>query len=444
MKYIYICLTLTLISLSNFAQASDDFKISGFATLSAVKTNKQDIEFIQNNTLPSGADDHWSFDNDTVLGIQGQYQISDKLSGVVQLLSRRNYKNNYQPSLDWAYISYKYNPNLRLRAGRFVSPVFLGSDTRNVNYSNVWVRPVIDLYSQATINNIDGVDAIYSNFIGDGDVSYQIQAYAGKFDKLYFPGKSYIKFHHMAGLVGTVQYDSWTFRAGYMNAQHSTISAEGDYVPGDMRMLVSTDYQLGLSIDPQSDNCAVGACSDVVPNADDVFSIIQRKRRPFNLTSLAVVYDNGSYFGQFEWAHRKADSALSNGIAAYGMVGYRFDSLTPYVGYSYAKSLTENFKLDVDADIKASLDSQVVGLGSEPLDQYVVRNSSSRSNTITAGLRWDFYKKMALKMQFDSFRPLNNDGLATGGSGFLNLTNETLSATGKNIIVSTVSLDIIF
>ena len=442
MKYIYICLTLIL--LPNFAQASDDFKISGFATLSASKTNKENVQFIQNNTLPSGSEDHWRFDNDTVIGLQAQYKFTNDLSAVIQVLSRRNYKNNYQPSLDWGYISYKYSPNLRLRAGRFVSPVFLGSDTRNVNYSNVWVRPVIDLYSQATINNVDGVDAIYSNYIGDGDVSYQIQAYAGKFDKLYFPGKSYIKFHHMAGLVGTVQYDSWTFRAGYMNAQHSTISAEGEYVPGNMRMLVSTDHQLGLNIDPLNDNCAVGACSEVIPNAADVFSIIQRKRRPFNLTSLAVVYDNGSYFGQFEWAHREARSSLANGIAAYGMVGYRFDSLTPYVGYSYAKSLTENFELDVDADLKASLDSQVVGLGSEPLDTYVVRNSSSRSNTITAGLRWDFYKKMALKMQFDSFRPLNNDGFATGGSGFRNLSNETLSATGKNIIVSTVSLDIIF
>lgn len=442
MKHIFIYLVLTLIA--NFAHASDDFKISGFATLSAVKTNKQDIEFIQNNTLPSGADDDWRFDNDTVLGIQGQYKMTDKLSGVVQLLSRRNYKNNYEPSLDWAYLSYKYNSNLRLRVGRFVSPVFLGSDTRNVNYSNVWVRPVIDLYSQATINNVDGIDAIYSNFIGDGDVSYQIQAYAGKFDKLYFPGKSYIKFHHMAGLVGTLQYDSWTFRAGYMNAQHSTISAEGEYVPGNMRMLVSSDYQLGLTIDPQNDDCALGSCADIVPNAEDVFSIIQRKRRPFNLTNLAVVYDNGSYFGQFEWAHREARSALSNGIAAYGMIGYRFDSLTPYIGYSYAKSLTENFALDVDADVKASLDSQVVSLGSQPLEQYVVRNSSSRSNTITAGLRWDFYKKMALKMQFDSFRPLNNDGLATGGSGFINRTNEVLSASNENILVTTVSLDIIF
>lgn len=94
--------------------------------------------------------------------------------------------------------------------------MFLNEDSRNVNYSNVWVRPVIDLYSKATINNVDGIDAIYSNFYGN--LSYQVQAYAGKFDKLYFPRKSYIKFHCMAGLVGTVEYNSWTFRTGYMNA----------------------------------------------------------------------------------------------------------------------------------------------------------------------------------------------------------------------------------
>lgn len=439
MKYIYICLTLML--LPQFAQASD-LKLSGFATLSAVKTNKEDIQFIQNNTLPTGAADEWEFDNDTVLGLQAQYKISDKFSAVAQILSRRNYKNNYEPTLDWAYISYKYNSNLRLRAGRFVSPVFLGSDSRNVNYSNVWVRPVIDLYSQATINNVDGIDAIYSNFYGD--LSYQIQAYAGKFDKLYFPGKSYIKFHHMAGLVGTLEYDSWTFRAGYMNAQHSTISAEGEYVPDSVRMIVSTDNELGLTIDAQNNSCFGTTCSDLITNIQDVFSIIQRKRRPFNLTNLAVVYDNGSYFGQFEWAHREARSSLANGIAAYAMFGYRFNSLTPYIGYSYAKTLTETFTLDVDQSIKDSLDPQIVGLGRVPLDEYVVRNSNSRSNTITAGLRWDFYQKMALKFQVDSFRALKNDGEDTGGSGFRNLSASTLSASGKNIIVSTVSLDIIF
>lgn len=444
MKYIYIC--LTLISLSNFAQASDDFKISGFATLSAVKTNKQDIEFIQNNTLPSGADDHWGFDNDTVLGIQGQYQISDKLSGVVQLLSRRNYRNNYEPSLDWAYISYKYNPNLRLRAGRFVSPVFLGSDTRNVNYSNVWVRPVIDLYSQATINNIDGVDAIYSNFIGDGDVSYQIQAYAGKFDKLKFPGGAYIKYHHMAGLVGTVQYDSWTFRAGYMNAQHSVLTADGEYVASsETSRLQVSEAGHGFNLDIPNDDCGAGACSEIAPNAKDIYDTLQRKRSPFNLTNLAIVYDNGSYFGQFEWTHRKSRSLLPNAIAAYGMFGYKFNSLTPYVGYSYAKSLTETFELDFDADLKANIDSQVVALGSEPVD-YTFSNKSAatRSNTVTAGVRWDFYTKMALKVQFDNFRALDLDGQANSGSGFRNLTNTHLSATGKSVLVSTVSLDIIF
>jgi len=146
----------------------------------------------------------------------------------------------------------------------------------------------------------------------------------------------------------------------------------------------------------------------------------------------------------FEWAHRGARSSLANGIAAYAMFGYGFNSLTPYIGYSYTKTLTETFKLDADQSIKDRFVPQIVGLGQVPLDDYAVRNSNSRSNTITTCLRLGFYQKMALKVQVDSFRDLKKNGEDISGSGFRSFSSSTLSASDKNIIVSTASLDIIF
>jgi hypothetical protein len=52
-------------------------------------------------------------------------------------------------------------PAFSVRLGRTVLPSFLYSDTREVGYSNPWVRPPIEAYSLVPIDHSDGVDASY-------------------------------------------------------------------------------------------------------------------------------------------------------------------------------------------------------------------------------------------------------------------------------------------
>lgn len=438
------CASLLWTSASHADSWLDNFSYSGFGTLSAVKTNNRDIEFIQNNRLPDGAAKNWRFDNDSVLGLQGQYAFSGRTKAVVQLLSRRNHRNNYEPQLDWAYVSHKLNPNYTIRAGRFISPVFFASDYRNVNYSNAWVRPPIDMYSQATINNIDGADIVYRNFYED--FTYQLQFYAGQYT-LPFPNGGDIKFHHMAGLTGSVEYESWTLRLGYMDAKHSNRDRNGVVQPTGVRMIVGQDG-VGLTLSPADATCAFAqpgtTCAQLIPNFNSIMDFVRRDKKPFDLANLAVVYDNGLLFNQFEIMHRQTDSILSNGMAAYNIMGYRFGKIMPYVSYSYSKTLNETRYFDVPAWYKTGLDEAVIDAGFKTIDRYYITNISNRQNTLSAGVRYDFYKGMALKFQIDKVRPLEHMGMDNDGNGFIRRDGLPISALGRSIFVSTVSIDFIF
>lgn len=425
--------------------SASDFSFSGFGTVSAVKTNNENVEFIQNNRLPSGSADSWEYDNDTVLGLQAAYTISKKFKVVGQLLSRRNHRNNYEPSLDWGYLNYKHNNKLNFRFGRFISPVFLASDYRNVNYSNVWVRPPIDLYSQATINNIDGADLVYKDFIGD--YTYQIQAYLGKYT-LPFPNGGELDFHHMAGVNATIEIDSLSLRAGYMNGDHSYFSKDGIAQPTTLWMNVAQGG-LGLNLSPLDATCPLAPapglkCADLISNFNSALDFSTRHHKAFDLTNLAAVYDDGSFLLQAELMHRKSASSLADAKAAYIISGYRWNSLTPYLGFSASETLTDKIYLQTSAAYQQVIDTVLQANNLVSVGQPYFQNSVTKQNTITAGVRWDFYQGFALKMQVDQVRPLRHDAGPNDGNGFMRKAGPQLSELGKNIVVSTISIDFIF
>jgi hypothetical protein len=325
------------------AEISNESKtlvLSGFGTLAAVQTNNANIEFRSDNRLPSGTAKSHEFDNDSKLGVQLSYRPTDKVQAVVQLLSRRNEDNSFKPSIDWAYVAYKPMSALTVRAGRFVAPVLMGSDYRNVGYANIWVRPPTDVYNSATINNVDGLDAIYRGELGP--FSYSAQAYFGTYD-LKFAGGSGIKFNRMGGLNLTAELGSWTFRASHMDAKHTNYQADGQVGPSTLFAVSEPSTGRGFRLNPAGASCNAGlkanaGCSALFTNFDDVFSAMRRDHKPFNITDLGLAYDNGKIVMQAEYMMRKTDSQLSDSNAHYVTAGYRFGKLLPYVTYSGSKT----------------------------------------------------------------------------------------------------------
>lgn len=112
-----------------------------------------------------------------------------------------------------------------------------------------------------------------------------------------------------------------------------------------------------------------------------------------------ATYDPGQWFVMGEWARFKTNSLLGDKVAWYASGGYRFGKVTPYLTYARIKadSPTSDPGLPVTglppdfaataAFLNATLNAQ---LGLIP-----------RQSTTSAGLRWDFWRNAALKLQYD-------------------------------------------
>ncbi len=438
-----VALTCATAAHAEISNESKTLVLSGFGTLSAVQTNNENIEFRSDNRLPSGTASSHEFDNDSKLGVQLSYRPTDKLQAVVQLLSRRNEDNSFKPSVDWAYIAYKPISSLSLRAGRFVAPVLMASDYRNVGYANIWVRPPTDVYNSATINNVDGIDAIYRGKLGS--VSYSLQAYYGGYD-LKFAGGSGIKFNHMAGLNLSAETGSWTFRVSHMDASHTNYQADGQAAPSTLFAVSQPQTGRGFRLNPAAASCAsfsanIG-CSQLFTNFDSVFNALRRDKKPFNITDLGLVYDNGNVVVQAEYMTRKSDSQLSNSSAYYLTAGYRFDRVLPYVSYSASKTDTRRYILNAAPQYQSLVDQRFTQ--GAPYAQ----TSNTDNRTLSMGLRVDVAPSLALKFQLDQYKPRTNSYGATDAQtmsrvGALAGAAQMSDSVGT-VRLATVALDFVF
>src|SRR5471030_441248 len=163
----------------------DNLTISGFGTLGVAKSNTDQAQFARYNQA-EGVSDKAKIGLDTNLGLQATYKINDWLSGTAQILTRKNTSPTFTTDLTWAFLKARVNDEVSVRVGRVVLPTFLISDYQNVGYANTMMRPPIEMYGQAPIENVDGADVNFQRAFGD--FNFTTQAFAGvSRGKLFVP-----------------------------------------------------------------------------------------------------------------------------------------------------------------------------------------------------------------------------------------------------------------
>jgi hypothetical protein len=129
--------------------------------------------------------------------------------------------------------------------------------------------------------------------------------------------------------------------------------------------------------------------------AADALSVSNRRAHYY---SAGVVYDKGPLQVQLMLGKTKQESALfEDSSAGYGLLAYRFSALTPYFGYSRARSSAKSLTTglpDVVPDF-AALNAGVAA---------VMRQSHVDQRTLFLGARWDVQPNVALKIQWDRVR----------------------------------------
>ena len=361
------------------AQGDPSISFSGYGTLGLARTDADRADYLVDAFKPDGPgrSDKISLKMDTRVGGQASAEVTSRLSAVVQVLVQQDYDDRWRPRVEWANLKYRFSDELSLRVGRVVLPVFMVTDSRRVGYANPWMRPPVELYSLVPVTNSDGADVTWRLPVGSW--SNTVQATFGRSNS-HFPNASgfdagIAEARRIMAIVDNVEVGPFTARLSLGQAQ-LTIAA--------YRPLFDAFRQFA----------AVGgdAIADRY-NADD---------RRVSFAGVGATYDPGAWFAMAEWARFDTHSIVGRKSAGYASAGARFGKLTPYATYARLKG--ESPRSDPGLPV-ALLPPQVAPLAAQA-NAVLNRQLAALpdQSTISVGMRWDFMRSAAIKVQWDRIR----------------------------------------
>lgn len=368
-----------LVAAHAHAQETPNVSFSGYATIGASHSDNRSADYLPDAFKPNGpGHTHaWSWDVDSRAGVQATANLTPKLSAVLQVITQQDYRNTYRPSVEWTNIKYQFTPELAARAGRVVLPVFMVTDYRRIGYANPWVRPPVELYSLVPITTIDGADGAWRARFGD--ITNTLQVTVGRADAK-FPNASGFdagtaEVRKAVAVVDTFEYGYTTLRLNYGQA-NLTIRA--------LAPLFDAFRQFG-------------------PPGAAIAERFDLDGRTADFVGLGINYDPGTWFAMAEAAQFNTHSVLGSKRAWYASAGYRFGAFTPYATFARisAGSATSDPGLST------------AGLPPQAAATAAVLNANlnhtlallTQQRTVSAGVRWDVTRNVALKAQYDSIRP---------------------------------------
>ena len=389
------------------AHAGDDlaWRFSGYGTLGAVHASTRSADYtstIQRAT-GAGASDRWSPHVDSRLGTQLDVSQGD-WSGVLQLVSEQNIEGSYRPRVEWANIKYQLTPDLALRLGRIALPVFLAADYRKIGYVLPWVRPPVEVYGALPLSSSDGIDATWR--WGAGSLRNATQVIYGRTDTRVYADNR-LRGRGIAGFSHSIE--------------QGPLSARVSVLRGVLTTGVGSEVFTALrAFGPQG-----------VALAERY--VLENKR--VAIVSAGVSYDPGQWFASAEIGRTRTRSILGQTTSMYVGGGYRFNALTPYLGY--AKVGAHGAISDPGLSLgglppRLQATAALVNAG---LNSYLA--TIAVQHTASAGLRWDLANNAAVKAQYDRVRP-------TGGSRGTLINREADFRSEQTVHVASVALDFVF
>jgi hypothetical protein len=396
-----------------FAQDASAVRISGFGTGALAWTNTDKAEFARPNQA-SGAKKDVTTGVDSNFGIQADYAVNNWLSVTGQGLVRKDAQDDFGAELSWAFAKAKLSDDVSFRVGRIGVPAFMISDYRNVGYANTMLRPPAEMYSQMLFNTVDGADVTWQHSFGD--TTYTAQFAAGK-SKVDIAGGPTLDGRRLTALNLVAEHGPLTVRFGRVDGR---LTLTG---PASLTMLLNSLNMV--------------AAGYKIPQAAQLATDISVRDKKASFTSLGASLDWNGIVVQSEYAKRKTDSYINDTTSWYVMGGYRIGKFLPF--YSHAKlsidgSVHNGMPAVCPAGYPAACTPTLAALSGAVAALPYTGVSQGEQQTDTIGVRWDFYRSLALKVQFDHVRPNKGSGLLINAQpGFKGPVN-----------VGAVALDFVF
>ena len=252
-----------------------EISVNGFATV-ALGVADDDHGFL-------GYDKDPDAQQDSLVGLQFNFPVNEKVGATVQLLSKGS--NDWDSDIEWAYLSYNMDNGTTLRAGKLRLPIYSYSDYLDVGYARTFLRAPQVVYEIVTFSAYNGVDAIIPLDMNDSTLT--LQPFYGSVEEVGNLGN--FEMNNLIGLNATWEWNSFTARGIYAYAE----------LDGDNPLL-------------------------------------QKKDSSFS--GLSAQYDNGSWFIMAEYAMTEIDDQASDNDAGYIGAGVHLGDFTPYVVLGMAET----------------------------------------------------------------------------------------------------------
>lgn len=418
-KYAIAAALCSAFATPTLAEDASLFSISGFGTVAATHFSRNDIDFAGGTGVQHGVGraQQTSFAPDSKAGLQMRFTPINRLDLTVQALAKENARHDWTPSLEWANAKYSFNDTAAIRIGRICHPFFMISDSRQVNYTNVALRPSIEVYNQVALTSSDVVEGLFKFDIGQGQLN--LQGGVGKINADAIPSAPTLRDHDtikvrkLAYVNGNYEIGPWNFRVGYSEGDlnYDALSAR--------KSVFDTLSNFGRS---------TGA------NIRNQWEIQDAKS---SFTGLGAVYDDGKFVATGEYVMLRSGKSFNDSDAWNLLGGYRVGKFTPYVSYGAAKT-----KNRIQVSGVAAAMTPYVGAANAAALQAGIQSLADASvhdqNTASIGVRWDFYKNLALKAQYDRITVKD-----PSTRGFLiNPSSSYPTRAGGDVVA--VSLDFVF
>lgn len=383
-------LSLAIIT-STAVNAGDEYpswSIKGFGSIGLARSDNNTIGFFRDRTSTRAVKKSFDVATDSRLGVQLDVDISDDWHLTTQFIARDHAGNFFEQNLDWAFI--KWSPEeldgFEVRVGRLGVDAFLLSDYRNVGYAYPWIRPPQDFYANIPLTHYDGIDFKKTFFLERGELAFKFGAgYTSTRMSEYYLNFDLEGPFLMANAVYTTE--KWRFRAGYGHIWQTEDIEDADF-----------DRLRGALNDPTA--------NFAIPNLNQLTPLTHFNDSYLQFMSIGTAYDDGTWLVHAEasFLNGERQGILNpDSASAYLSIGRRFSDVTIYSRYGFAHS----FHNTVEAlDINPTL----VGTPAEPgvrgLSQSLVsglNENAIEQQSLSIGLRWDFYPKVAFKTEWTHY-----------------------------------------
>lgn len=382
MKRSSLCALLALLAP---AAPAAEFDWSGFATVGYAISD-------QPYRYQRFVDEHGTFARDSVFGLQLDARLAPSLGATVQLrvAPADDSDSGWDPTLAWAFLSWRPLDDLLLRAGKLRIPLMLDTENHDVGVTYPYARLPSEVYSTAPTSDIEGVMFSRSWWAGSGE--WSLDGYYGRIDahqRLYFrvaAGEPENKASYDptrmqgGGLVLTLRQDDDLYRLGVHRIEtrrrHGQIYSDfaftplpPPYQPGEGFYDISRSPQTGESV---SRMLSLGASLELPAG--------------FRLTGEYVrVLSDDVVNGWDRWA---AYAALSRRIGAW----------TPYAYYARMQSAGRVLDLyEAVADNRVSIPHPAIDASQRAVADALLAHDQA---TIALGTAYRLHTNVVLKAEW--------------------------------------------